>query len=88
MNPQMQNQAVEGALGGAPAPGGGAPAAPMPGMPPELAMLAQALGLDINNPQDLMILLQMLGQGGGGPMGPMAGAPGGGQAPPPQPPPM
>ena len=87
MNPQMmQNQAVEQALGGAQAPpGGGSPQAPMPGFPPELMAVAQALGLDINNPQDLMMLLQMLGQGGGGPMGPMAGAPpAGGGAPPPQ----
>lgn len=47
----------------------------MPGFPPELMAIAKALGLDINDPNALAILLQMLGAGGGGQMGPMAGAP-------------
>ncbi|HYE17348.1 MAG TPA: hypothetical protein VEA69_02830 [Tepidisphaeraceae bacterium] len=84
MNPQ--NQAMEQALaggGGAPAAPQGGPQTPMPGIPPELVELAYALGLDLNNPEDLAILLQMLGQGGGGPLGPMAGAaPGGASFPP------
>jgi hypothetical protein len=87
VNPQ--NMAMQAALGGgegaAPggAPGGG-PQTPGPAFPPELAAVAQQLGLDINNPEHLMILMQMLGQGGGGPLGPMAGAGpnGGGQVPP------
>jgi hypothetical protein len=75
--------ALGGPEGGAPAPGGAAPGAPSPGFPPELAAIAQQLGLDINNPEHLMILMQMLGQGGGGPLGPMAGAgPSGGPVPP------
>jgi hypothetical protein len=84
MNPQ--NMAMQAALGGegaAPG-GGGAPQTPSPAFPPELAAIAQQLGLDINNPEHLMILMQMMGQGGGGPLGPMAGAgpSGGGQVPP------
>ncbi len=83
MNPQ--NMAMEQALAGGAAPAGPAPQAPMPGIPPELAQIAMQLGLDIQKPEDLMILLQMLGAGGGGPMGPMAGSPpagGGPQMPP------
>ena len=58
--------------------GSGASAGPQ--IPPELIALAAEMGLDIRDPQQLMILIQMISQGGGGPMGPMAG-PGGGGAP-------
>lgn len=87
MNPQMQNQAMSAAV----APEGAAPQAPSPSIPPELIAVAESLGLDITNPEHLMILLQMLGAGGGGPMGPMAGAPPAGpppMGPPPQGPPQ
>jgi hypothetical protein len=80
--------ALQGGQGGAapPAPAGPAPSGPqtpMAGIPPELAAIAFELGLDIRKPEDLAILLQLFGQGGGGPLGPMAGAaPGGGDVPP------
>jgi hypothetical protein len=85
MNTNMQARAMDQALaddvGQAPMQAGPVAASPemastpMPGFPPELVQIAFELGLDIRDPQQLMILLQMLGQGGGGPMGPMAGAP-------------
>ena len=92
-NPEMANMALEGALqagpGGPPPQGGpagppmggpGGMESPMPGMPPELVAMAFELGLDIRNPEHLAILLKILGQGGGGPLGPMAGAGPGGAA--------
>lgn len=85
MNTNMQARAMDQALaddvGQAPmqtGPVASSPemgSTPMPGFPPELVQIAFELGLDIRDPQQLMILIQMLGQGGGGPMGPMAGAP-------------
>lgn len=87
MTPDMQNMAMaQGLEGGGPSAGGGQ-GGPGPVIPPELMALAFEMGLDIRNPEHLMILIKMLGQGGGGPMGPMAPTgPGAGAAPSPMPP--
>jgi hypothetical protein len=82
MNPDMMNQAALAATAPQGQQGPQAAPPPGPGIPPELMQLAEALGLDINNPEHLAILMQMIGGGGGGPMGPMAGAPPGEQGPP------
>ena len=54
----MEAQALQAALG--PQQGGGGM-----DLPPELLQIAQQLGLDINNPEDLMQLMIMMGGGGG-----------------------
>lgn len=70
----MSNQALGAALEGGGAPSGAPSGAPAPAFPPELVAIAFELGLDIRNPEHLAILFQLLGQGAGGGLGPMAGA--------------
>lgn len=71
----LSNNAMAGALEGGDGGGFAAPvAAAAPAFPPELVQIAFELGLDIRNPEHLAILFQLLGQGAGGGLGPMAGA--------------